>query len=309
MLFTMQSSHFPFSPWRIKSFSALFFYFIFAVGVFAQTTTAAFLQDISTSVTLTTGESSTRTKILTDATISSYWVVQINPIETYLTGKHLSFTLPGSTRSISFDADFVSSQTDGSYHWLGYASDGSIIDFSKFSDGSYYGGIFNGYDNSRYQILSLSPGRCLLTKHTSGIYTNNDCAAEGDLIVDSPEDDGTDIEVEDRTGCEVNLIRVLFLYTPAAAATGLNPSDIAFACISDLNAAASTSGIPNGSVSYHFAGISAISFTESIIGNISSDRASIIANTTAQSLRNTYSADIVVLLTGPAYGTTLALAA
>lgn len=279
-----------------------------AVGGFAQTTTAAFLQDISSSATLTTSESTTRTKILTDATISSYWVVQVNPIETYLTGKHLSFTLPGRSLPISFDADYVSSQTDGSYHWLGYAADGSIIDISKFSDGSYFGGIFNGYDNSRYQILSLSPGRCLLTKKTSGIYTNNDCATPGDLTNNSPEDDGTDNEIEDRTGCEVNLIRVLFLYTPAAAATGFNPSNVAFACINDLNAAAATSGIPLGSVSYHNAGVAAISFSESSLGNIFSDRASIIGNTTAQTLRSSYSADIVVLLTAPAYGTTIGFA-
>ncbi len=288
---------------RKRIFPSLFLCFICIGVTHAQATLAAFLQDITGSATLTTNEQSKRTKIMTDASISSSWVVKVNSIENYLTGKHLSFTLPGTSRPIAFDADYVSSKTDGSYYWIGYSSDGSVFDISRFPDGSYHGSIVDAPNGGKYQLISLSTTRCILVKYAPGTGGSSSCTVEG-------YNESGDVEnvtmVGDRTGCEVNLIRILFLHTPGADATGINPSNVAGACINQLQAAANTSGILLGSLNYLAVGVLPFSFTET--NDIATDRLSVINSTTAQNLRNANHADLVVVLTASAYGTTLGTA-
>ncbi len=97
--------------------------------------------------------------------------------------------------------------------------------------------------------------------------------------------------------CENVKTKVLVLYTPAAVAIHPDILGAANLAISQINSSFWNSGVSN---SVSLAGIEPLSFTQT--SNPTNDVNNLAANTTAQSLRNTYKAEIVVLLTAPTYG-------
>ncbi len=92
-------------------------------------------------VSLSETEQSRYTALQHEASVEGYWLVNINPIENYLDGNHLSIQLPGQVAALTFDADYVFAPDIGAYSWYGYHADGSACRIDKLEMG-YSGSIY-----------------------------------------------------------------------------------------------------------------------------------------------------------------------
>ncbi|GEM_PF-3949758 len=97
------------------------------------------------------------------------------------------------------------------------------------------------------------------------------------------------------------IVKILVLYTQNAQNTGLNPTSRANQGIADLNQAIRNSGITASDLTFQLAGVRKLTgFSET--SNIFSDINKLRDNTpTANSLRNQYNADLVILYTDGNY--------
>lgn len=247
------------------------------------------------SVTLTNQEQTSLTQVQQRGDIVTSWLVALNPIENYLNGNVLSITLPESSTVYTFERDVVTSVADGEYYWAGYNADGSSARLRK---GAYdfLGHLYIAATDYHYEIASLSNDKAVLVKYTPSVISGYDGCSLGD-----EEDEDSDDEVEDRSGCADNKVRVLFLHTAAAAALGPpSPTSVALSVISELNAATQESGLTQTDVFFESAGsVLLTGFMES--SNIGNDLSALSSSSTVHNLRNTYKGDIVVLLTANAY--------
>lgn len=157
----------------------------------------------------------------------------------------------------------------------------------------YIGNIKIAATGNHYGILSLSPTKRVLVKYDSNIFDAED---ECSTITDPASAD--DDEVEDRFGCEVNVVRVLFLYTPFVAGGALSPTTVADQVITELNGTCMASGISSSDVLFVKAGVKLLpGFVEN--SKIKDDANDVCGNSTAHDLRNSTYADLVILFTGP----------
>lgn len=170
--------------------------------------------------------------------------------------------------------------------------DGSYFQYIRMGD-EYVGNIKITASGNRYGILSLSPTKRILVKYDSNaIDAEDDCSTLTDPA--SADDD----EVEDRFGCETNVVRVLFLFTPLVAGGALPPNTVAAQVIAELNGTCLASGISSSDALFVPAGVMLLpGFVENTY--IEDDANDVCENATAQSLRNSTYADLVILFTGP----------
>ncbi|MCE7926206.1 MAG: T9SS C-terminal target domain-containing protein [Haliscomenobacteraceae bacterium CHB4] len=227
--------------------------------------------------------------------IEASWLVTIDSIENHLAFRTLSITLPENNTIYTFEADNVTSIREGEYYWAGYNIDGSSIRLRKGAS-DFLGNLYIASTNYYYEIASISTDKSVLIKYNP--FTINgygDCAQEED------EDEDIEDTVEDRGGCENNKIRVLFLFTAAAAALGPpSPASVASTIISELHAATLDSEMPETDIFFMSAGeVLFPGFIES--NNIGNDLSAFSSSSTVHDLRDDYYADIVVLLTANAY--------
>lgn len=247
------------------------------------------------STTITSQEQTELTKIQQKSDIVTSWLTVINPIENHLNGEVLSITLPEGSTIYTFEADNVTSYKDGEYYWAGYNTDGSSAILRKGTD-DFLGHFYIASTGYYYELVSISTDKAVLVK-----YTSTTIAGYGDCALGDEEDEDSDDEVEDRSGCEDNRIRVLFLHTAAAAALAPpSPKTVANSVIAQLNAIALSSGLPATDVFFELAGAHILNgFVES--NDIDDDLSDFSDNSSAHYWRDQYKADIVVLLTAAAY--------
>ncbi|TAK42379.1 MAG: hypothetical protein EPO28_07405 [Saprospiraceae bacterium] len=238
---------------------------------------------------LTSAEQSKLATISQSPRVLDYWHISIDNFESALNGRLLEVSLPNET-STTFEADFPYSEQPGTYNWVGYNLNGSYFRIVKWQDG-VSGSAYIATSENYYGIISLSPTRTVLVRYDEEIIeSQNSCGTE---VIEEGEDDD---EVEDRFGCESDIIRVLFLFTPAAAATGIDPpATVAQTIIAELNSTANGSGVDAIFVPANVTLLSG--FVENT--DIHDDLDDVCENSTAQNLRDASYADIVVLLTGP----------
>jgi hypothetical protein len=247
------------------------------------------------SLSWSTEETAQFTKIQQNETIEDYWVVSLNSIENYLDGNILEFTLPEDNQAYSFEADNVTSYTDGEYYWAGYNADGSSFRLRKGAE-DFLGNIYIAPTDSYYGIISLSPYKTVLVQYDPEVIRSYDTPCENT----NEEDDDSEDTVEDRGGCENNTIRVLFLFTAAAAALLPNPVTVSNLVISEANASSMESRLPETDVHFQSAGAVLLSgFIETF--DIGDDLDDFSNSSTVHNLRDAYYADIVILLTRNAY--------
>jgi hypothetical protein len=144
---------------------------------------------------------------------NAYWLVKINAIQNNLTGNQLTVQLPGQTSAVSFTADYVTSTQDGTYYWSGYHPNESNITIGKTSEG-FGGNVYLSTTNETFEIVGLSGDKALFLKQSPNYVANSGCGTGPNA------DEDTDEGIEERSGCEVNYIRVLFLFTPMAGSSG-----------------------------------------------------------------------------------------
>ncbi len=263
----------------------------------AQSTTP-FIQVLDpSSVALNSSESAKLAQIQGNTLTQAYWHINVNSLESYLSGTSLTLTLPGVTGSKTFTADYVFSRPNGEYYWSGTNSTGDQVRVGKASTG-YYGNIGLPNLDIHYGIQKLSDTRYVLVKYDGNIIAN-----PGECATAPSPDEEEDSVVEDRGSCDGNVIRVLFLFTSGAVASGFDPYVVAPAVIAELNATTGASGLSNSDISFALANVGQLyGFVELTSGNIVADLNSLIGNATAQSAREYSKADIVILLTAPSYG-------
>ncbi len=255
----------------------------------AQTLGGPFLETLSNTATLSSDQTSRYNKIKQGSRYEANWLVKVNAIQNYLSGNTLTVQLPGASSPTTFTADHVSSTPQGTYYWSGYNANGSNITVGKTTQG-YYGSAYLAPANQTYEIVGLGTDKAVYLRYTSKAL--GDGCATG-------ENPNEDIEetVSDRSGCESNLVRILFLVSPAASTSGFNAEAGAAATIATLNMACTASGISPTQLSFQSVGVLPLAFSES--NDPVFDVNLLRNNATAQDLRNVHRADIVMLLVAP----------
>jgi hypothetical protein len=247
-------------------------------------------------VVLNTIEQTKLSKVQQDITIEANWLVNLKPIVNAVNGRTLSVTFPDETLPTTFEADFPTSYSNGNFNWTGYKLDGSSFRLHKTSEG-ILGSAYNATSGKHYGILNLSSSKTLIVRYSEVPIKNIDlCDVVGD------DEDKDDDSVDDRGGCEINKIRVLFLYTNAALVSSVtSPESASAGIIAEINTACSTSGMSEIDVHFENAGTVLLpSFIEG--ADVRTDLDNVMANSIAQTLRDDYYADIVVLLTSAHFG-------
>jgi hypothetical protein len=242
----------------------------------------------------TSAEQAMLNRIQSDEMADVMWHINVSPIHNYITGQTLTITLPGNEGSVYLTADYVISQPNGEYYWSGANPNGSIAQVGKNEHG-YFGRIYNVVTGNEYGMLNLSSEKQVLVK-----YNGTALQMQGGCGNGTEDDDDTGGEVEDRSGCPNNNIRVLVLYSAGTLTTIWNPLVVGPQIVNELNSASLASGLNSLAVSFSLAGVFLLpGFVES--GDHVADVNLLRNNTTAQALRDANLADIVILLTTSSY--------
>jgi hypothetical protein len=248
---------------------------------------------------LTNVEQSKLTDVVQQQEVLAYWPISVDNFESALNGRTLQANLPNEVAT-TFEADFPHSKGPGNYFWVGYNLDGSYFQIIKRPD-EVSGKIYIAASDNFYRIISLSPSRTILVKYDNSIPREDD----GCGVPATEEED--DDAVEDRGGCEINRIRVLFLFTPAVATVTPSPLSISLDVIDEINTTCMASGMAETDVHFERAGTVLLpGFVENL--DIHDDLDDVCDNSIAQNLRDSYYADIVVLLTAGHLGSTIGVA-
>ncbi len=279
---------------KMTTFLLLFLFFFSK----AEAQSTSLIQVLNpSSVSLTSAEQAKFSQIQSLTTTASVQHVQINPIQNYLSGQSLTIQLPNSNQATVFLSDCVISKPNGEYYWTGANADGSTITLGNYNSG-YLGSIFHAPSQTQYTMYTFAPGKDILVKHQPGYLADaNDCGTS-----DGPDEDPNN-EVIDRSECESNTVRVLVLFTPAAAASasGLNPLVVGPAIVAELNASSLASNLSANEVTFVLAGTVLLPGFLEQANDLSGDVDLLASNATAIATRNATFADVVVLIADDVY--------
>jgi len=208
----------------------------------------------------------------------------------------LPIQIPGIRKTYMAKPVKIEYYSDLNYKWVGKINkdDGEVIIICK--DGETFGYI--SIDDKTFEIQSFDKDKNIL------IEFDNDEVAKQKCGFDHSD---TTIQAENKKSQKSSLltitrpdIRVLVLFTPNANIAVSDIYTTASLAISQMNETFSNSLI-DSDASVSLAGVVPFDFTENA-NSIQTDVNSLIANVNAQNLRNTYQADLVVLLTDGNYG-------
>lgn len=267
--------------------------FFLSLG-FSSTAQLSFIEEKSANYILKPGEVEMRNKVLLPGMAEATWIVKANPIQNFVNEGNLQLTLPGMVNSMTFEVDGVYSATPDDYYLAAYNVDGGFIQVSK-SANDLMGTIYNSSEGRYYGLQSLSAETAVLLKYNEGFIPSGDvCPVFSDAEDEHQEASTTHVEA---SSCDNqnNTIRVLFLFSPAAA--GKLPSMSAFAgmIIGQLNTSTYSSGLSPSEVVFEMANALPLpGFTENGCSTITLN--DLKSNEIAKSLRNDNWADIVCLI-------------
>jgi len=197
--------------------------------------------------------------------------------------------------SLTFMAQSFDYKNDSNFVWVGVYTNDSA---AKISHGAITimrdSGIYIGHlnlDDSSYELFDLTDGIQVFCKSKlagDGLCGEPNITNNNDTIVGSKPGDNP---------CGNITTRVLVLYTSEATQVNPNITGSAALAVSQLNTIWSNSGIYNTVI---LAGVRQLSFTQNL-ANPSGDAALLASNSTAQALRVSYKADMVILLARDSY--------
>ncbi len=243
-------------------------------------------------------------KILNAPHLKNHLLVRMENLAITQTQGMLNIVLPNvACDNLAFSVKNVEYTSESDYYWYGDIREeeeglcltGTIMLIAK--NGQKYGQI--SLDDRTFEYQELGGNLQVLSEHNNELLASKGCG-----VVTSPI--ATDSLVTARANCTgafistetVGTIRVLVLYTPAAALFEPNINNRADLAIQQTNQFFRNSRIVPGDARLVLAGVEPLSFTEVYIDdNVQSLRNNVIA----QNYRNNYSADIVVLLTNGNY--------
>lgn len=232
-------------------------------------------------------------------------IVQFRDIEKVIKEKNLEFVLPNYACKLSFTYQSGEYEDSNNYHWYGTlfnekqknCYEGSILFVKK--DGEIFGTI--KIDESSYEFIEIEKGYQVLYKinPTEKAICGNTGEKE-DSKEHFKKNEPIDQHDLERIECvELAKVRILVLYTPAAAASVPNITATTNLAAQQMKTALSNSSVSKNDLDIEIAAILPLSFTESGVSKTDVDNLAI--NSAAQSLRNTHQADLVVLMTNNVY--------
>lgn len=223
-----------------------------------------------------------------------------NIYEVSQTGK-VNISLPyAGCGSIDFSAEDVSYSSPQNFSWYGrsFVEEDDPCAYGSFTLMANNGLLIGSFsiDEHSYQLYDLTGGIQVVCEADPNMLTGNFCGNK-----ETPPDVS---RITAADPCENVQSKVLVLYTPAAQQVATDINGTANLAITQINHAYAASGIDNKMV---LAGVAPLNFTENTQAgsneqNIDNDKVALANNPTAQTLRNQYKAEIVVLLTKPVYG-------
>lgn len=231
----------------------------------------------------------------------------LSPISTSFIKQTVVVNLPNKTTT--FKIDRATTTIENNFYWMGTPinnEEGGVFTLSYQVGAGYIGSINFEADQLFYQIFPLSTEKIAILQVKPDIFKNKWTCG---VSPTAPEiEDEADDELETRASCPTRDIRILFLFTKKAAASGLTPNTVASAVIAELNTTAAASGVPTSQISFTLAGtLSLSSFIES--ANIDDDIDDLVNFPLANTLRANNFADLVVLLTNEPLYTAAGIAA
>jgi hypothetical protein len=223
--------------------------------------------------------------------------IDINFTTGLLQGTHLG----SANLNVNFVVDYVDTQIDGTYYWMGNTIEGHTgsATISKHSNDLYTGKL-NFENDLIFQILPLGPEKVVVIRIDPTKLPLAGCTTPAGDINDLGSDD--DLDLEPRGNCPTRKVRILFLFTNRAGApSNTSPFLVAQNVINELNVSSNASKMFHWEVFYELANtVNLGSFVESL--EIGPDLNRLVDNTTAQTFRANNLADLVVLFTdSPGY--------
>lgn len=230
--------------------------------------------------------------------VTSY-LVRINSIKDAVRDNAITLTLPGGEGAVKIVLDRIEYYDEKNYTVAGKVENTLLTALFSSHEGRK-GGIIQGFE-STYEIFDLEEEGQLLVKSNNSDLQGRYCTT-GDVkdqknpsSSETPVSNGRKSAANARTESCTSNIRVLFLHTsfvsPSAA------SSYATNAINILNQTISQSGVNNSQAYAEVAGIASLNFTQVYGNDIQQDAIRLSDDPTAQGLRSTYKADLVVLLT------------
>lgn len=200
--------------------------------------------------------------------------------------------LPGINKSFVARPTDVEFRSDTNFIWKGefIKAEGSLTIICK--DGEIFGHIT--LDDRVFEIHSFEKGKNILIEFDKEQLSKHSCA-----YLDTIKIETKTVEKAVSVTTTRSTVRVLVLYTDAANNAVANINNTASLAVTQMNDALSNSAV-NSNLYMSLAGVERIAFTENR-NDVEGDVANLSTNLTAQNLRNTHQADLVVLLTDGNY--------
>jgi len=261
-------------------------------------------ESISNSETIMTEESQQKIDKLSKSDFNKkIQIIKINNLKKLQKDGEISFRVPGYKQKLTAKALRVLSSDNGDFTWQGNLVnknkriEGSMTLISE--DGAIYGSIITSTNEFSIEDLGESKNKMgrvsLIIEKNINVLQKYSCHDE---TVDA-QDKGSIVKSQMPT-CASATVDVLVLYTQNAENTSLNISNTANLGISKLNLSTGNSGLSTSEVSFTLAGVVKLNgFTEG--GSISSDLDDLKNDASAQSHRDQYNADLVILYTDGNY--------
>jgi hypothetical protein len=207
----------------------------------------------------TPSEISAKERIVQPGMAEATWFIKSRTLEQCVTGRYISVSLPQSFTPMTFTADAVYSLVPGNYYWSGYNLNGSNLHIQRMPEG-VMATIWNAPENRYYGIGTLSPETDLLIKYNPSFLPVGDVCG-----IDEEEENQSMPPGPGNCTLLENDIRVLFLFSPAAASRlgTFRAASLSNQVIGELNSASIASGITPAQASFTLAGIAGLTgFTE-----------------------------------------------
>lgn len=275
----------------------LIFFTSTSLAVFAQPERRIFLKKISEDASTVLSISSVERfeKLSSYDYYKEAYIVRISSVKESLQNGRLVMDMPGkSGRRIDLRTKYSFASSINESQWFGEFSDGDALLIDK--DGHSFGHVRIGKNN--YDIHYLENGYAGVFLIDSEFIKQTEC---GTVHVPGPEKSVDESEPEfSMMSSSQPIVRVLVLYTQAAQNSGYNIPNVVQLAFSQFVTASINSNVVVG---LHLAGIEFLDFIENN-NNAQSDVIRLRDDATAQQLRNSYEADLVMLLTGNNYGLT-----
>lgn len=273
----------------------------FSLNAWAQRSSSNFIESINENqINLNSNQQKKYKAIAGNSLYKHASLVRIGNLAAIEKGGKLPIDIPGRTGRLIAHAKTVEAKSENEFVWIGEfpKAAGTVMIIAK--EDRIFGHITVG--NNVYEIQDLGNHINVLVQVDETKFTEAECATKSFTSENnSVQEDSQEIdEISSIQAYGLATVRILVLYTQNAVNSVANINDVATLGVQQMNTAISNSEVTNFNV--ELAGVQQLNFNETT--DIMADVQNLTNNSTAQSYRNSYEADVVILLTNGNYGST-----